>query len=131
MKYRAWGRVILAEMESNDPPPPSGKISKKQGNYEIFIFPIANIGKLIMDIDMTIAWNVILSLIVAPLILVIRAQIGELRRIDILVNKTREELGRDYVSKMEMETVLDRIMIAIDRLSQKVDRLFEERAKEK
>tara|TARA_B100000745_G_C20118469_1_gene382922 strand:+ start:1046 stop:1300 length:255 start_codon:yes stop_codon:yes gene_type:complete len=84
-----------------------------------------------MDIDMTIAWNVILSLIVAPLILVIRAQIGELRRIDILVNKTREELGRDYVSKMEMETVLDRIMIAIDRLSQKVDRLFEERAKEK
>ena len=80
-----------------------------------------------MDIDMTIAWNVILTLIVAPLILVIRAQIGELRRIDILVNKTREELGRDYVSKMEMETVLDRIMIAIDRLSQKVDRLFEER----
>ena len=84
-----------------------------------------------MDIDMTIAWNVILSLIVAPLILVIRAQIGELRRIDILLNKTREELGRDYVSKMEMETVLDRIMNAIDRLSQKVDRLFEERAKEK
>jgi hypothetical protein len=80
-----------------------------------------------MDIDMTIAWNVILSLIVAPLILVIRAQIGELRRIDILVNKTREELGRDYVSKMEMETVLDRIINAIDRLSQKVDRLFEER----
>ena len=84
-----------------------------------------------MDIDMTIAWNVILTLIVAPLILVIRAQIGELRRIDILVNKTREELGRDYVSKMEMETVLDRIITAIDRLSQKVDRLFEERAKEK
>ncbi len=81
-----------------------------------------------MDIDMTIAWNVILTLIVAPLILVIRAQIGELRRIDILLNKTREELGRDYVSKMEMETVLDRIMNAIDRLSQKVDRLFEERA---
>ncbi len=80
-----------------------------------------------MDIDMTIAWNVILTLIVAPLILVIRAQIGELRRIDILLNKTREELGRDYVSKMEMETVLDRIMNAIDRLSQKVDRLFEER----
>ena len=80
-----------------------------------------------MDIDMTIAWNVILSLIVAPLILVIRAQIGELRRIDILVNKTREELGRDYVSKMELDSLMNRIMNAIDRLSQKVDRLFEER----
>ena len=80
-----------------------------------------------MDIDMTIAWNVILSLIVAPLILVIRAQIGELRRIDILLNKTREELGRDYVSKMELDSLMNRIMNAIDRLSQKVDRLFEER----
>ena len=81
-----------------------------------------------MDIDMTIAWNVVLSLIVAPLILVIRAQIGELRRIDILLNKTREELGRDYVSKMELDSLMNRIMNAIDRLSQKVDRLFEERA---
>jgi hypothetical protein len=80
-----------------------------------------------MEINMYLFWNSVLTLVIAPLILVIRAQIGELRRIDILLNKTREELGRDYVSKMEMETVLDRIMNAIDRLSQKVDRLFEER----
>ncbi len=81
-----------------------------------------------MDIDMTIAWNIILSLIVAPLILIIRAQVAEMRRIDILVNKTREELGRDYVSRMELDSLMDRIMNAIDRLSQKVDRLFEERS---
>ena len=80
-----------------------------------------------MDIDMTIAWNIILSLIVAPLILIIRAQVAEMRRIDILVNKTREELGRDFVSRMELDSLMDRIMNAIDRLSQKVDRLFEER----
>ena len=81
-----------------------------------------------MDIDMTIAWNIILSLIVAPLILIIRAQVAEMRRIDILVNKTREELGRDYVSRMELDSLMDRIMNAIDRLSQKVDRLVEERS---
>tara|TARA_R100001530_G_scaffold5620_2_gene6909 strand:+ start:1508 stop:1753 length:246 start_codon:yes stop_codon:yes gene_type:complete len=80
-----------------------------------------------MEINMYLFWNSVLTLVIGPLILVIRAQIGELRRIDILLNKTREELGRDYVSKTEMETVLDRIMNAIDRLSQKVDRLFEER----
>ncbi len=80
-----------------------------------------------MEINMYLFWNSVLTLVIGPLILVIRAQIGELRRIDILLNKTREELGRDYVSKMEMDTVLDRIMNAIDRLSQKVDRLFEER----
>ena len=72
-------------------------------------------------------WNAVLSLIVAPLIIIIGAQVKELRRIDILLNRTREELGRDYVSKGELDSLMTRIMNAIDRLSQKVDRLFEER----
>ena len=80
-----------------------------------------------MDEITGMIWNAVLSLIVAPLIIVIGAQVKELRRIDILLNRTREELGRDYVSKMEMDVSLGRIMNAIDRLSQKVDRLFEER----
>ena len=80
-----------------------------------------------MDEVTGMIWNAVLSLIVAPLIIIIGAQVKELRRIDILLNRTREELGRDYVSKMEMDVALGRIMTAIDRLSQKVDRLFEER----
>ena len=80
-----------------------------------------------MDEITGMIWNAVLSLIVAPLIIVIGAQVKELRRIDILLNRTREELGRDYVSKLEMDVSLSRIMNAIDRLSQKVDRLFEER----
>ena len=80
-----------------------------------------------MDEITGMIWNAVLSLIVAPLIIVIGAQVKELRRIDILLNRTREELGKDYVSKIEMDTLLGRIMNAIDRLSQKVDRLFEER----
>ena len=80
-----------------------------------------------MDEITGMIWNAVLSLIVAPLIIVIGAQVKELRRIDILLNRTREELGRDYVSKLEMDVSLGRIMNAIDRLSQKVDRLFEER----
>ena len=77
--------------------------------------------------DAGMIWNAVLSLIVAPLIIVIGAQIKELRRIDILLNRTREELGSDYVSKGELDSLMTRIMNAIDRLSQKVDRLFEER----
>ena len=81
-----------------------------------------------MDIDMAIFWIIILTLVVAPLILVIRAQVAELRRVDILINKTREELGRDYVSRQELENNMDRIMTALDKLSQKVDRIIEDRA---
>ena len=77
--------------------------------------------------DAGMIWNAVLSLIVAPLIIIIGAQVKELRRIDILLNTTREELGREYVSKVELDSIMSRIMGAIDRLSQKVDRLFEER----
>ena len=80
-----------------------------------------------MDEVTGMIWNAVLSLIVAPLIIIIGAQVKELRRIDILLNRTREELGKDYVSKNELDSLMTRIMNAIDRLSQKVDRLFEER----
>jgi transcription initiation factor IIE alpha subunit len=72
-------------------------------------------------------WNAILSLIVAPLTIVIIAQVREIRRIDILLNRTREELGKEYVTRTEVDNVMDRVMEAISKLSQKVDRLFEER----
>ena len=80
-----------------------------------------------MDSEMTMMWNAILSLIVAPMTIIIVAQVREIRRIDILLNRTREELGKDYVTRQEMDNVMDRVMEVIDRLSQKVDRLFEER----
>ena len=80
-----------------------------------------------MDEVTGMIWNAVLSLIVAPLIIIIGAQVKELRRIDILLNRTRVELGKDYVSKNELDSLMTRIMNAIDRLSQKVDRLFEER----
>ena len=75
----------------------------------------------------TIIWNAILSLIVAPLIIIIGAQVREIRRIDILLNRTREELGKEYVTRKEVDNVMDRVMEAISKLSQKVDRLIEQR----
>ncbi len=80
-----------------------------------------------MDSEMTIIWNAILSLIVAPLIIIIGAQVREIRRIDILLNRTREELGKEYVTRQEVDNVMDRVMEAISKLSQKVDRLIEQR----
>jgi len=81
-----------------------------------------------MDSEIQIIWNALLSLIVAPLILIIAAQVREIRRIDILLNRTREELGKEYVTRTEVDNVMDRVMEAISKLSQKVDRLFEERS---
>ena len=83
-----------------------------------------------MEFDSHIIWNIILTLVIMPLAWWIRTSHDEIRRQDILLNKTREEIARDYVSKRELEQDLARILNAIERLDEKLDRIQEEAAKE-
>ncbi len=82
-----------------------------------------------MEFDTHIIWNIILTLIVMPLAWWIRTSHDEIRRQDILLNKTREEIARDYVSKRELEQDLTRILNAIQKLSEKLDIMQEEATK--
>ena len=83
-----------------------------------------------MEFDTQIIWNIILTLIVMPLAWWIRTSHDEIRRQDILLNKTREEIARDYVSKREFQEDLNRILDAIQKLSDKLDRMQEAASKE-
>ena len=83
-----------------------------------------------MEFDTHIIWNIILTLIVMPLAWWIRTSHDEIRRQDILLNKTREEIARDYVSKRELEQDLSRILTAIQKLSEKLDRMQENATKQ-
>ena len=83
-----------------------------------------------MEFDSHIIWNIILTLIVMPLAWWIRTSHDEIRRQDILLNKTREEIARDYVSKRELEQDLGRILNAIEKLDEKLDRIQEAAVKE-
>tara|TARA_R110000751_G_scaffold249001_1_gene348724 strand:+ start:285 stop:518 length:234 start_codon:yes stop_codon:yes gene_type:complete len=55
----------------------------------------------------------------------IKTQKEELDRVRILLNRTREELAKDYVSKADSNQVLAQIMSKFDRLEEKIDRLME------
>ena len=70
-----------------------------------------------------IFWNVILSLVYAPLVYSIRANLAEIKRIDILLSKTREEIPRTYVTKTEVRADIERILQRFDRLEEKIDKL--------
>ena len=83
-----------------------------------------------MEFDSHIIWNIILTLVIAPLAWWIRTSHDEIRRQDILLNKTREQIARDYVSKRELEQDLSRILNAIQKLDEKLDRIQEAAAKE-
>jgi hypothetical protein len=70
-------------------------------------------------------WNVILSGIVAVLGFMVKGKFDELDRITILLNRTREEIARDHVTRSEVNQTLDRLVERIDtnfaRLEQKID----------
>ena len=70
-------------------------------------------------------WNVILSGIVAVLGFMVKGKFDELDRITILLNRTREEVARDHVTRSEVNQTLDRLVERIDtnfaRLEQKID----------
>ena len=83
-----------------------------------------------MCIRDSLIWNVILTLVIGPLAWWIRSSHDEIRRQDILLNKTREEIARDYVSKRELEQDLGRILNAIEKLDEKLDRIQEAAVKE-
>jgi len=57
--------------------------------------------------------------------LVAKTQREELDRLRILLNRTREEMAKEYVTKSDSSEVLSQIMNKFDRLEEKIDRLME------
>ena len=79
-----------------------------------------------MDMEVTwIIWNVIVTLVVAPLVWSIRQNMEELKRQGVLLNRTREEIAKDYVTKDELENNVERILRILNKLESKLDKLFD------
>ena len=78
-----------------------------------------------MDLSPYIVWNILLTLVVAPLLYTIRGNASETKRVDILLNKTREEIAKDYVTKVELEGDMERVFAILDKIEEKLDKLFE------
>ena len=57
-----------------------------------------------------ILWNLIMTIIILPLGFLIRNVLSEQKRLDILVNKTREEIAKDYVTREQIEADFDKLM---------------------
>ena len=77
-----------------------------------------------MGLDGMMFWNIVMTLVFAPIIHGIRTNATELKRIDILLNKTREEVAKDYVTKMELTISIDRVIDRLDKLDEKMDKLI-------
>ena len=72
-------------------------------------------------------WNIILSGIVAGMGFMLKSKFEELDRLGILLNKTREEVARDHITRAEvradMEKLLNHVDTRFNRLEVKLDEL--------
>lgn len=72
-------------------------------------------------------WNIVLTAIVAALGFVLKSKFEEINRLGILLNKTREEIAREHVTRREVDERFDRFVSHVDqrfnRLEAKLDEI--------
>jgi hypothetical protein len=75
--------------------------------------------------DLNTIWSAGLSLIMGAVWFFMREKFDELKRLDILLNKTREEIARDYTTNAEVQRITDHIDQRFNRLEAKIDQLIQ------
>lgn len=68
-------------------------------------------------------WNVGLSVIVGVMGFFLKGKFEELQRLSILLNRTREEVARDHITRSEFRADMAQLMDRFDRLERKLDRI--------
>jgi len=76
-----------------------------------------------MEVDVIL--NILFGIVIAGIGWWLKTQREELDRLRILLNRTREEMAKEYVTKSDSSQVLSQIMSKFDRLEEKIDRLME------
>ena len=72
-------------------------------------------------------WNVVLTAVVGVMGFFLKSKVDELARLGILLNKTREEVARDHVTRKEVDDRIDKFVNHVDqrfnRLEAKLDEI--------
>ena len=75
--------------------------------------------------DLNSAWSLALTLITGVIGFLLKEKFEEIKRLDILLNKTREEIARDYVTQSEIQRITDHIDQRFNKLEAKIDQLIQ------
>ena len=75
--------------------------------------------------EVLLLWNAALTLAGAVLLMWIKEKVAELNRLNILINRTREEVARDNVTQAEIDRILEHIDARFNRLEDKINQLIQ------
>ena len=84
-------------------------------------------------IEASMIWNAVLTIIVGLVGWALKSKEKdlertqeELARVTILLNRTREEVAKEYVTKQEVHHDINRVLDRLDRLEAKLDTFIRE-----
>lgn len=70
-------------------------------------------------------WNVVLTAVVGLMGFLLKGKFDELSRLSILLNRTREEVARDHITRKEVDDRVEKLVVHMDqrfnRIEQKLD----------
>ena len=70
-------------------------------------------------------WNIVLTALLGVLAYVGHDKASEIQRLNILLNKTREEVARDNVTQAEVDRIMQHIDQRFNKLESKIDQLIQ------
>jgi hypothetical protein len=71
-------------------------------------------------------WNIVLSFASAAALLWVKSMHDELKRVSILLSKTREENAEKFVTRADVHSDINRVLVRLDRLDEKLDAFIKE-----
>lgn len=73
--------------------------------------------------DAALIWNTILTVLIGAVGYFMSTKFRELDRIGILLNRTREEVARDHITRAEFRQDMKELLERFDRIESKIDNL--------
>lgn len=71
-------------------------------------------------------WNAGLSFVSALILFWVKLVTDEQKRIQILLNRTREEIAKEYVTKADVHSDINRVLHRLDKMDEKLDAFMKE-----
>jgi hypothetical protein len=75
------------------------------------------------DMEMML-WNMVLTVLLGVLAYIGHEKASEIQRLNILINKTREEVARENVTQAEIDKLVEHIDARFNRLEDKINQLI-------
>lgn len=71
-------------------------------------------------------WNALLTIAIGVIAWVVKMFQDEQRRLGVLLNKTREEVAKEYITKADVHADINRVIARLESMDHKMDRFFEQ-----